>query len=112
MNETTRTSFRSVDLDEFRELMDGGEYDLVDVREGWEHERGHIPGCRNVVLNDILANPAAQHFADRTIFICNIGERSAVASEMALALGVKEVINFRGGHKAWREAGLPLDLGR
>ena len=38
-----------------------------------------------------------------------VGERSAVASEMAVALGVKDVVNFRGGTKAWKDAGLPLD---
>src|SRR5215831_11771637 len=110
MNET-ETSFRDLKLPDIRPLIDGGEYDVVDVREGWEHERGHIPGSRNVVLSRILANPTAMEFRDRTIFVCEIGERSAVASEMAVALGVSDVVNFRGGHKAWREAGLPLDLG-
>jgi rhodanese-related sulfurtransferase len=28
---------------------------------------------------------------------------------MAVALGVTDVVNFRGGHKAWREAGLPQE---
>ena len=110
MNET-ETSFRDLKLPDVKPLIDGGEYDIVDVREGWEHERGHIPGARHVVLSSILANPAAVQFRDRTIFVCEIGERSAVASEMAVALGVRDVVNFRGGHKAWREAGLPMDRG-
>jgi rhodanese-related sulfurtransferase len=110
MNET-ETSFRDLKLPDIKELIDGGEYEVVDVREGWEHERGHIPGSRNVVLSRILANPGALQFSDRTIFVCEIGERSAVASEMAVALGVPDVVNFRGGHKAWREAGLPLEMG-
>jgi rhodanese-related sulfurtransferase len=38
-----------------------------------------------------------------------MGERSAVAAEMAVALGVKDVVNFRGGTKAWKDAGLPLE---
>ena len=107
----TETSFRDLKLDEIKPLIDGGEYEVVDVREGWERERGHIPGSRHVVLSRILANPMNLQFTDRTIFVCEIGERSAVASEMAVALGVKDVVNFRGGHKAWREAGLPLEKG-
>jgi len=43
------------------------------------------------------------------VFVCQAGERSAVASEMAVALGVKDVVNFRGGTKAWKDAGLPLE---
>lgn len=110
MNET-ETSFRDLKLDEIKPLIDSGAYEVVDVREGWERERGHIPGSRHVVLSRILANPMNLEFRNRTIFVCEIGERSAVASEMAVALGVKDVVNFRGGHKAWREAGLPLDRG-
>lgn len=111
MEQQQETSFREVDLDEVRALIESGEYDLVDVREGWERERGHIPGSRHVVLSDILARPGEQTFRDKTIFVCNVGERSAVASEMAVALGVQDVVNFRGGTKAWREAGLPIEKG-
>jgi rhodanese-related sulfurtransferase len=107
----TESGFRDLKLDEIKSLIESGEYDVVDVREGWERDRGHIPGSRHVVLGQILANPAGVRFKDGTIFACEVGERSAVASEMAVALGVKNVVNFRGGHKAWREAGLPLENG-
>jgi len=107
----TDSGFRDLKLEEVKSLIESGEYDVVDVREGWERDRGHIPGSRHVVLGQILANPAGVRFEDRTIFVCEVGERSAVASEMAVALGVQDVVNFRGGHKAWREAGLPLETG-
>jgi hydroxyacylglutathione hydrolase len=102
------TPFRDLRIDDVKKLMGEG-YEVVDVREDWEYQRGHIPGARHVVLARILANPAGQKFNDRTIFACEVGERSAVASEMAVALGVKDVVNFRGGTKAWREAGEPLE---
>ena len=100
--------FRDLKIDEIRPLIDDG-YEIVDVREDWEWKKGHMPGARHVVLSDILANPNAQKFRDRTIFVCAVGERSAVAAEMAVALGVKDVVSFRGGTKAWKEAGLPLE---
>ena len=100
--------FREVGADEVRRLLDEG-YEIVDVREDWEWERGHIPGAKHVVLGQILANPGGQKFSDRTVFQCQVGERSAVASEMAVALGVKDVVNFRGGFTAWKEAGLPVE---
>jgi rhodanese-related sulfurtransferase len=105
------TSFRDLQLDEIKPLIESGEYDVVDVREGWERERGHIPESRHAVLSQILADPHKQQFRNRTIFVCEVGERSAVAAEMAIALGVEDVVNFRGGHKAWREAGLPMKQG-
>jgi hydroxyacylglutathione hydrolase len=100
--------FRDLTVDEIKKLVDDG-YEVVDVREDWEWKKGHLPGARHVVLASILANPTAQRFRDKTIFVCHVGERSAVASEMAVALGVKDVVNFRGGTKAWRDAGLPLE---
>ena len=103
-----QSAFRDLKLDDVKKLIDEG-YDIVDVREDWEWNKGHVPGARHVVLNTLLANPTAHKFNDRTIFVCAMGERSAVASEMAVALGVKDVVNFRGGTKAWREAGLPVE---
>ncbi len=100
--------FRDVTVDQIQKLIAEG-YEVVDVREDWEFNKGHLPGARHVVLNSILANPRAHKFSDRTIFVCHVGERSAVASEMAVALGIKDVVNFRGGTKAWRDAGLPLE---
>ena len=100
--------FRDVKVEEIKQLIDQG-YEVVDVREDWEWKKGHVPGARHVVLASILANPTAHKFRDRTVFVCQVGERSAVASEMAVALGVKDVVNFRGGTKAWRDAGLPLE---
>ena len=81
----TGTSFRDLKLDDIKPMIDSGDYEVVDVREGWEREQGHIPGSRHVVLARILANPQGTRFRDRTIFVCAVGERSAVAAEMAVA---------------------------
>jgi rhodanese-related sulfurtransferase len=100
--------FRDLQIEDVRKLIGDG-YEVVDVREDWEWARGHLPGARHLVLSQILANPTGQKFNDRTIFVCAVGERSAVAAEMAVALGVKDVVSFRGGTSAWKAAGLPLE---
>ncbi len=107
---TQEELFRDLNLDDVRKLIDEGDYDVVDVREDWEWNKGHVPGARHVVLSSLLANPAAQKIRDKTIFVCLTGERSSVASEMAVALGTKDVVNFRGGTKAWKDAGLPVEV--
>jgi rhodanese-related sulfurtransferase len=105
---STDQGIRDLKLDDIRKLIDEG-YEVVDVREDWEWRRGHLPGAQHRVLASIIAKGPNQAFNDRTIFVCEVGERSAVAAEMAAALGAKDVVNFRGGTKAWREAGLPLE---
>ena len=107
---TQEAQFREAMLEDVRKLMDEGGYDIVDVREEWEWNKGHVPGARHVVLNTLLANPGGQKIRDKTIFVCHTGERSSVASEMAVALGTKDVVNFRGGTKAWKDASLPLEM--
>src|SRR3989442_4992569 len=102
------TPFRDLKIDDIRKLIDEG-YEVVDVREDWEWNKGHLPGARHIVLNSILANPTANKFRDRTIFVCGVGERSAVGGEMAVALGVNDVVSFRGATKGWKEASLPLE---
>ena len=101
-------AFKEVDVNTVKSLLEDG-YEIVDVREDWEWKKGHIPGAKHVVLSSILGNPRGQTFRDKTIFQCAVGERSAVASEMAVALGVRDVINFRGGFQAWKAAGLPVE---
>jgi hydroxyacylglutathione hydrolase len=108
MKAEEESGFVEAKVDEVKRLIDAG-YEVVDVREDWEWERGHIPGARHVVLGRILADPSGHKFSDRTVFSCQVGERSAVAAEMAVALGVKDVVNFRGGFGAWKEAGLPVE---
>jgi len=100
--------YRDLKLDQVRELIGDG-YEIVDVREDSEWEQGHIAEARHVVLASILARSDLHRFRERTIFCCEVGERSAVAAEMAVAQGVQDVVNFRGGMKAWRDAGLPVE---
>src|SRR5487761_717370 len=101
--------FREAHLDEVQQLIKDG-YEIVDVRDYWEWNKGHIPAARHVFLDEILKQPEKRQFRDRTVFVCAVGNRSAIAAEMAVALGAKDVVNFRGGTDAWRKAGLPLAI--
>src|ERR1700687_4991983 len=101
--------FREAPLDQVQKLIDEG-YEVVDVRDYWEWDKGHIPGARHVFLDEILKQPEKRKFRDRTLFVCAVGNRSAIAAEMAVAMGTKDVVNFRGGTACGRKRGLPLDI--
>ena len=47
---TQASPFRELKLEDVRKLMDEDDYDIVDVREDWEWNKGHVPGARHVVL--------------------------------------------------------------
>jgi len=103
------SGFRRASVEEAKRLIEDEGYELIDVREDWEWQRGHIPGARHVVLSQIIGNPRGQKFGEKVVFQCLVGERSALASEMAVALGVPSVVNMEGGFNAWKAAGLPVE---
>ena len=39
------------------------------------------------------------------LFICNVGQTSGVATQMATALGLNQAYNMQGGMEAWEAAG-------
>src|SRR5437588_13032395 len=86
-----------------------GELQIVDVRENWEYARDHIPNATLTPLGQIISRPAEVIKSDNVVFVCEVGQRSAVAAEMAAALGMQHVYNLEGGMQAWRTAGLPLE---
>ena len=89
--------------------VSSGELQIVDVREQWEYARDHIPKAKLTPLGQIIARPQEVITSDNVVFVCEVGQRSAVAAEMAAALGMQHVYNLEGGMQAWRTAGLPVE---
>ncbi len=101
--------FTRIDVREARQMIDEGNVQVIDSRERDEHADGHVPGSLNIPHMSTL--PRASELAtDRPIlFICKVGQRSAVAAEFAASLGLADLYNVEGGHDAWQEAGYPLE---
>jgi sulfur-carrier protein adenylyltransferase/sulfurtransferase len=92
-----------------RERVGSGELSIVDVREEWEYARDHIADATLTPLRKIIARPEEAITSDDVVFVCEVGQRSAVAAELAAAAGKKHVFNLEGGMQAWRNAGLPTE---
>src|SRR6476620_7303878 len=89
--------------------VESGELKIVDVRENWEYARDHIPNATLTPLKNIIAKPQEAITSDNVVFVCEVGQRSAVAAEMAAALGMQHVYNLEGGMQAWLTAALPTE---
>jgi adenylyltransferase/sulfurtransferase len=101
--------FYRIDIEDAQKLIASGDVDIVDVREPWEYEQGHIPNARLVPLNTLLSSPQAHLKRDNILMVCGVGQRSAVAAEMAAALGYTRVYNLEGGTTGWIQHGLPVE---
>jgi len=101
--------FVRVNVAEAQKLIESGDVQVIDVREPNEYAEGHIPGVTLVPLNTLLARPREFLKRDNLLFVCAMGQRSAVACEMAAAVGFEKLYNLEGGTVAWIKAGLPIE---
>jgi rhodanese-related sulfurtransferase len=101
--------FTRVDVFAAKKLIDAGAVEIIDVREPGEYAEGHIPGVTLVPLARLLANPQNFIKRDNILFVCAAGQRSALACEMAAAIGYESLYNLEGGTTAWARAGLPIE---
>lgn len=104
--------FSTIGPEQAHELAANGAV-IVDVRQLEEWRTGHIPDARLIPLDGIytFGHAASDLPRDRDlIFVCEVGQRSAVASEIALVAGFapERVHNLAGGMSAWRRLRLPI----
>ena len=90
-----------------KELLDAGDAVVVDVREPYERDAGHIEGSEHIEL-ERLASRAETLPRDRPlVFQCRLGSRSAMAAQAFRAAGY-DAWSMAGGLQAWQEKGLPV----
>jgi rhodanese-related sulfurtransferase len=91
---------------------------FVDVRDGNEiAQEGKIPGAVHASrgLLEFKIDPGSpMHdpaFAKgkNFVFYCGTGGRSALATKVALEMGLEKSISLAGGFGAWKAAGAPIE---
>lgn len=76
-------------------------YVIVDVREPYEFEAGHLPGSLHIPLGDLPSRFAEIPTGSTPVFMCRSGGRSLNACAFALQAGAPKAVNLEGGLKAW-----------
>ncbi len=91
------------------DIMNNPDVVLIDVREQWEYDAGHIP---NVTLIPLGSIPERVNEIPKDKFVvmtCRSGNRSSQATKYLRDLGFDNVHNMQGGFVAWQNAGLPVE---
>jgi len=97
----------SAQLEALLKAREAGETDflLVDVREPWEYEMGHIPGVdllRPTTQFRRWGKHLAAEAADRPIILtCRTANRTGMLQPLLRRMGHPRVINHLGGIVAW-----------
>jgi len=102
--------YNRITVDEAKELLSDGAQ-IIDVREMHEYQSGHIPGAPLIPVGSVFARREELPKEGKVIFTCAVGQRSALACEMAAAAGLapERLFNLEGGTEAWIKAGEPVD---
>lgn len=80
---------------------------VLDVREDYEWEAGHIQGALHIPVDQIPARLDELDPDEDLHVICRTGGRSHRVTEWLVANGYSAV-NVRGGMDAWIEASKPM----
>jgi len=100
--ELAESSVREIQPSRLAErLQDGEKLEIIDVREPYEWQIGHIPGARLVPLDRIAAEIPRLDKRKETILYCKVGVRSMYAARQLADAGVSEVRNLAGGILRW-----------
>ncbi len=104
---------RSVDTAEALRLAADGRR-IIDVRETYEWDAGHIPTATHIPLGEFAAR-IAEVMGDRSTPIllhCQSGARSGRAGQLLVQLGYTDVANLAARIDEWRAAGGAWDAPR
>ena len=99
---------QEVTANELAEAIAAGAF-VVDVREDWEFESGHVPSAHHVPLNSIPENLGSLPKDQRIWIVCQSGGRSMTAANYLEAQGF-DVVSVAGGTGGWIASGNEVSL--
>jgi rhodanese-related sulfurtransferase len=88
-------------------LAEDPELQLIDVREPYERDAGHIAGTRHIELIGLTAAAPSVEKEHAVVFYCRVGSRSLMAAQAFRAAGY-EAYSMAGGLMRWAHEGHPL----
>ncbi len=82
---------------------------IIDVREAWEYQQGHVPGAMLIPLGQLSKRLSELNPEKPVAVICASGARSQSAAGLLGQKGFKIVYNVIGGTGAWMYSGLEVE---
>jgi rhodanese-related sulfurtransferase len=88
-------------------LAEDAALQLIDVREPYEREAGHIEGTRHIALVQLSDAAGSVERERPVVFYCRVGARSQMAAQAFRASGF-QAYSMQGGLMRWVREGRPL----
>lgn len=95
----------TVDVQTVASVKDRDDVLVLDVREQWEYDEGHIPGVTLLPMGEVPARLSEIPTDKEVIVTCRTGNRSGQVTDYLRQNGFDNVHNMSGGIVAWENAG-------
>ena len=106
--------YKTIGTEEAQRMIEAGAQ-VIDVRRPEEWNNGHIAQAELIPVEAGIYN-FGQTLKELNvptdkdvIFVCAAGQRSALASEIALLTGLSKVYNLANGMHGWLQHGYPVE---
>lgn len=100
---------KAISAEEAKQMIDTGDYIILDVRTQEEYDEKHIPNSVHIPIDktDVLPfkEAVAKKLTDKDakiIVYCKSGFRSDIAAKAMCTLGYKNVYNMTDGIDGWK----------
>lgn len=101
-----KKEIQELDVNQLKQMQKSGEdFDLIDVRDKEDADKGMVPGAVNVSrgmleykIDQVTTDPER-----KIVLYCGGGSRSALAAASLKKMGFKNVMSLKGGYKGWKE---------
>ncbi|MFO7852139.1 MAG: rhodanese-like domain-containing protein [Bacteroidota bacterium] len=103
---------KTITKEELKKRLENDDIILIDVLSEEEYKDSHIKGAVNIPLKMIGTKAEEKYDKDDEIVVyCSDADCNAspTAAKKLEDLGFKNVYDFEGGKKEWREAGYPME---
>ena len=87
--------------------LDGDGAQVVDVREPYEREAGHIPGTAHIALAQLSERAGSLDPERPLVFVCRVGARSLMAAQAFRRAGYR-ASSMAGGLERWVAEDRPI----
>ncbi len=102
-----KKEIQELDVNQLKQMQKSGEdFDLIDVRDKEDADKGMVPGAVNVSrgmleykIDQVTTDPER-----KIVLYCGGGSRSALAAASLKKMGFRHVMSLKGGYKGWKES--------
>lgn len=99
----------NIDVQTVAAIKDRDDVIVIDVREQWEYDEGHIPNVTHIPMDEISSRLSEIPTDKEVVVTCRSGNRSGQVADFLRQQGYTNIHNMTGGILDWQAAGLPVE---